>query len=382
MNFSNRTFNTSPASRLAIAVLSAQEEHPLAILGLELSSESDSDGWQQLLPHGKFKAVDGRPFDVPGGHWVINAEIADRLIAQLGAVKNPLVIDYEHQTLNSEKNGKPAIASGWFKEAEWREGSGLWIKPDWTPSAALHIKNDEYRFLSAVFPYDKATGEPLALHSAALVNRPGIDGLQAVTALNAQLTSQTQQETVMNETLRKLFAKLGIEIGDAEDMTDAQGTAALSALDALQLKADNSTDLETEIASLKAGGGAEGVDLSQYVPAVTYNALVTEMAALKAGSDQQTVGQLIADAQKEGRVLAAEVDYINSFAEQQGVAALKALLDKRPVLAALGAQQTEQSGKKSEQGKDADLTAEDLAVLKATGIEREAFIKSKQNLNA
>jgi len=114
----------------------------------------------QLLPAGYFKAaIDSRPSDVPGGHWFIDATIAQNVISKVAARNNKLVIDYEHQTLNSEKNGQPAPAAGWFKHLEWREGVGLFaIDVQWTDAAKAHIQAGEYRFISAVFPYNNQTG--------------------------------------------------------------------------------------------------------------------------------------------------------------------------------------------------------------------------------
>ncbi|MGB0468324.1 MAG: phage protease [Pontibacterium sp.] len=170
MSISSRT--THP-----LAVLAATVDSNIGTVALSLAFDVEADGWCQLLPAGRFNAVDGRPQDVPGEQWMIDARVAQRLIAHASLAQNDLVIDYEHQTLSADQNGQPAPAAGWFKTMEWREGSGLWIKPQWTSRALDFIKNGEYRFLSAVFPYDKHTGEPLSLHSAALVNRPGIDGM-------------------------------------------------------------------------------------------------------------------------------------------------------------------------------------------------------------
>lgn len=374
----------------SIAALSAATNANLGVVALTFELTDPDSGWCQLLPAGEFSAVDGRPFDVPGGKWKINAEIAQRLISLAQNAANDLVIDYEHQTLNADKNGQPAPAAGWFKDQmEWREGSGLWIKPKWNSRALDFIKNEEYRFLSAVFPYNKATGEPLFIHSAALTNRAGIDGMQDLESLCAQIVPKTdltvtdnpshhttQENPEMNEELRKLLATLGIQLKDGEELTDSQATAALTALNTLQADADKAKSLETEMAALKAGSGQ--IDLSQYVPAATYNALVTEMAALKAGSDKESAKQLIADAQAAGKVLAAEVDYLDQLADQQGVAALKALIDSRPELTALHSQQTDDKDK--DRNKDtgvASLSAQELKVCAATGISPEDFLKTK-----
>ncbi|WP_323915866.1 phage protease, partial [Aeromonas caviae] len=94
------------------------------------------------------------------------------------------------------------------------------IKPRWTERAAALVAAKEYRFLSAVFPYD-AQGRPLELRMTAITNDPGVVGMQALAALSAQPTQPGQpatpahavhKETPMNELLKKLLAKLGIEL--------------------------------------------------------------------------------------------------------------------------------------------------------------------------
>ncbi|MCO6441344.1 MAG: hypothetical protein J5I81_09720, partial [Nitrococcus mobilis] len=72
---------------------------------------SDETG-VQLLPDGQFRARDGRPHDAPG--WLIDAAVAERLIARTAAQASATVIDYEHQSLWTELNGQPAPAAGWF----------------------------------------------------------------------------------------------------------------------------------------------------------------------------------------------------------------------------------------------------------------------------
>ena len=122
----------------------------------------------QLFPAGEFAAVDGRPTDVEGGKWILNAALATVLVEQVAAAKTPLVIDYEHQTLLTTENGKPAPAAGWFSQVEWREGEGLYaVGVEWTDSAAAMIEKKEYRFISPVFTYNKR-GEVCQLLHAAL----------------------------------------------------------------------------------------------------------------------------------------------------------------------------------------------------------------------
>ncbi|MGB0732121.1 MAG: phage protease [Pontibacterium sp.] len=365
-----------------LAILSATTDANIANIGtvaLSLVSTPDNNGWCQLLPAGYFSAVDGRPHDVAGGQWFLDAEGAAAIIAHAANLINDLVIDYEHQTLNSDKNGQPAPAAGWFKAMEWREGSGLWIKPNWTQPATNFIKNGEYRFLSAVFPYDKSTGRPLYLHSAALVNRAGLDGMQALEALRAQLNLNTpptsKQEQPMNEALRKLLAKLGIELGENDQLTAEQGQAALSALNELKAQANTATTLATEVAALKANPATAATpDPAKYVPIAAVEALQAQVAVLSAQTKTGEVDALIYKAKDEGRLVPAMEDWARDLGKQD-VAALKAYLDKAAPIAALSQQQS--GGTPPEKTTTTALTAEELEAARLLGKTTEEYAALK-----
>lgn len=374
-----------PPSAIAVAILNARPTTlGLAVLDAQLTQQDD--GWYQLLPVGPFKARDGRPFDVPGGHWQLDKTIATTLINRAKALGQDILIDYDHQTLNVEKTGKEAPAAGWYNgdEIEWREGEGLFIKPRWTERAAALVAAKEYRFLSAVFPYD-AQGRPLELRMTAITNDPGVVGMQALAALSAQLIQPGQPATLtkensMNELLKKLLAKLGIEL--TGDPTDEQLQKALTELDSLQASAKKAPELEaalsaekTALAALKAQPGGQ-VDLAQFVPVATYNALVTQVAALTAQVDTTDAATLIKEARTEGKVVAAEEEYLTAYAAQKGVAALKALLEPRPAIAALTASQTAAVTLPEKKG-EAVLSAEDKYAADQLGISHEDFAKAK-----
>lgn len=379
-----------PPSAIAVAILNARPT-TLGLAVLDAVLGPSDDGWHQLLPVGPFKARDGRPFDVPGGHWQLDKTIATTLINRAKALGQDILIDYDHQTLNVEKTGKEAPAAGWYNgdEIEWREGQGLFIKPRWTERAAALVAAKEYRFLSAVFPYD-AQGRPLELRMTAITNDPGVVGMQALAALSAQPIQPGQPATLtkensMNELLKKLLAKLGIEL--TGDPTDEQLQKALTELDSLQASAKKAPELEaalsaekTALAALKAQTtsvqqGAQ-VDLAQYVPVATYNALVTQVAALTAQVDTTDAATLIKEARTAGKVVAAEEEYLTAYAAQKGVAALKALLEPRPAIAALTASQTAAVTLPEKKG-EAVLSAEDKYAADQLGISHEDFAKAK-----
>ena len=247
------TFHTHKIAALTAATGTER----FAILTAELSASED--GWYQLLPAGYFCARDGRPHDVPGNHWFIDGEIAAQLIARVRQLNQDVLIDYEHQTLNAAKNGQKAPAAGWFNadEMQWRDGAGLFIHPRWTRRAQEHIDALEYRFLSAVFPYNLA-GRPLELRMAALTNDPGVTGMEALAALAAEKfpTHNRPQEDTVPEYLKQLLTRLGVNVADGvTQIDDATGQAALSALDALQANAARVPQLEQNVAALTAQNG-------------------------------------------------------------------------------------------------------------------------------
>lgn len=191
----------------------------------------------------------------------------------------------------------------------------------------------------------------------------------------------------MNEHLIALLGKLGIQPGADGQLTAEQGTAALAAFDNLQASAKKAPELEaalsaekTALAALKAQTtsvqqGAQ-VDLAQYVPVATYNALVTQVAALTAQVDTTDAATLIKEARTAGKVVAAEEEYLTAYAAQKGVAALKALLEPRPAIAALTASQTAAVTLPEKKG-EAVLSAEDKYAADQLGISHEDFAKAK-----
>lgn len=350
-----------------LAVLSSAKPTNNEIGFAALSLESDSDGWYQLLPAGHFKAIDGRPFDVDGGQWFLDEPTALSLIADLKSRVNQTVIDYEHQTLLADQNGQPAPASGWIKDAEWRE-TGLWIKADWTARAAKYISGDEYCYLSAVFPYDKQTGKPLSLHSAALVNRPGLDGLNAVALRSLHFTHSDTPENTEDSPMDR--AQLIMLLGLAETATDAD---IESAIKALQKDKDDAT---SEVASLKAKPPTTSVDLSKYVPIQVVSDMQGELAALSAQVQTGGLDKLIDDAKSDGRLIPSMESWARDLGKDN-FAALKTFLDSAKPVAALSAMQAGQETPPPKSNDEHGLTADELEAAKLTGRTPKEFAALK-----
>ncbi|PHM49354.1 phage protease [Xenorhabdus miraniensis] len=392
-------------------------KHRVAILSAAISDSTD--GWYQLLPAGYFSARDGRPEDVPGGQWFIDANIAGQFIAATAAIGQPVLFDYNHVTLKQDDSPAActeARAAGWLRDPsndmQWREGVGLFVRLSLTPAAQQAVDNREWAYLSAVFPYDES-GHPLYLRLGALTNDPGLTGMQSMAALNAQHNtlispSPTTEDTPMNEMLLQLLEQLGIELPeDTAELTDEALndllTQALAALDTLKASAQVALDtqdviettpdpdaISTEVTSIIDDSTADlteaelileeaalnGVDLTKYVPARAYHLLARQAAVLSAQAKGGSTESLIAAARRTGRVCAAEVPYLRAVANQHGIAALNAAISGRRGISALTRRQTpqyRQPGKRL-----AVLSAADKEAARLQGLSETEFLKRKK----
>mgnify|MGYP001080871091 CR=1 FL=1 len=319
----------------------------------------------QLFPAGKFRATDGRPKDAP--YWYTDASIAAAIIAQVGALANSLVLDYEHQTLFATQNGQPAPAAGWFKTLEWREGDGLYaVDVKWTDRAAAMIAAGEYRYISPVFGYDKKTGAIKSIINAALTNNPALDGMDevAVRAAASFLFKPKETDMQLNELLVSLRKALGLaETADADTIL-AHATRTRIDIDAR----------DAEITALKsAADKVVAPDPAKFVPVETMKALQDDLAALRAQINGRDVDGLIAAALTDGRLLPAQEKWARELGGKD-VTALKGYLDTTQPIAALKGTQTQ--GKVMETGKVPELTESQLAICKAMGVSPEDFRKN------
>ncbi len=329
-----------------------------------------------LIPAGSFRARDGRPKD--SGRWQLNAEAAARIIAQADSGAGDFVIDYEHQTLHAEDNGQPAPAAGWFKKMDWRPGDGLYATDvRWTAKARALIEAGEYRYISPVFEYDKKSGVVSAVLMAALTNYPALDGhsdLAARAAAKFHIIHITKEDEKVDR--KQLIALLGLEAA----ATDEQIEQGLTALKAKAGAADGKdakiaalkTANDAEIMALKAKGGGKP-DPAKYVPVTAFEALKTEVAALKSEQTSNTVADLVKQGIADGRLLPVQEEWATELGNSD-TAALKSYLAKTPAIAALTGSQSK--GKEPEKGPDG-LTADELAVCRNFGISAEEYKKSQ-----
>jgi phage I-like protein len=137
----------------------------------------------RIIPAGRFKASDGRP---AGGMWSMNGANGAKMVDAAQRRQSDYVIDYEHQTMLSNTNGKPAPAAGWFKQLAWRDDGLYVIDARWTVAAKTMLDAEQYRYVSPVFAFDSKTFEIGELINIALTNEPALHGLTDLASLNSQ----------------------------------------------------------------------------------------------------------------------------------------------------------------------------------------------------
>lgn len=364
----------------------------IASLALEITSGNVI----QLFPAGQFRSSDTRPTEC--AHWFIDGTIAKRVIAALAKRKNPIVIDYEHQTYATEQNGAPAPAAGWWSGSNtvWREGSGLFAEGvEWTAKAAAHIDAKEYRFISPVFAYDPSTGEVLAVANAALTNNPALDGMAPVqlAAARAYLTQVNPKEDPAMDELLKILRKLlglpedaseqdilgALQAIEAETAPPAEGGAAATALLAM-LKANKEeiTALKTAVAAAKAAKTATPAvpDPSKYVPVAVVTDLQTQMAALTQRLNGGDINEIIATALASGHLIPSMEQWARDLGAKD-VAMLRDYIKNAAPLALLTQQN---GGNPPTGGNNHGLTAIELEVANQSGMTPEAFAKAKAEM--
>lgn len=129
--------------------------------------------------------VQGSPKEihiVPIGEWKergfrISKEDCDDIVRNFESFGIKLVIDYEHQSLNTQWNGQPAPAAGWIGKLELREKGVYATEVEWTDEAVELIKSKKYGYISPVIVFDDHDPHDdswigCSLHSVALTNTP------------------------------------------------------------------------------------------------------------------------------------------------------------------------------------------------------------------
>ncbi len=146
------------------------------------------------------------------GSFTVDEESGRLAVGAFEEHGTDLPIDYEHQTLGgtySSPNGQ-APAAGWIKALFVESGVGLLAEIEWTDQARGMLASKEYRYLSPVAIIRKSDRKLVAIHSAALTNKPAIVGMEPIVNSAAR-----EGEDTGVEPLAQLRGELGLS-PDAE----------------------------------------------------------------------------------------------------------------------------------------------------------------------
>ena len=144
----------------------------------------DAGGGERILvvPWGQVESLNGS--------FVLDEQAVEAVLDAHRAHGIDLPIDYEHQSLGgayASPNGQ-APAAGWIRslevvspdQASEAQQAGLYAQVEWTPAARARLDAREYRYLSPVVLVRRSDRRVMALHSAALTNKPAIPAMPAI----------------------------------------------------------------------------------------------------------------------------------------------------------------------------------------------------------
>jgi len=132
------------------------------------------------------------------GSFVVDEESARLAVRAFEEHGTDLPIDYEHQTLGgayASPSGQ-APAAGWIKRIFAEPGVGLLAEIEWTQQARKRLTDKEYRYLSPVAIIRKTDRKLVAIHSAALTNKPAIARMRPI--VNRELTGERLEDAEAN----------------------------------------------------------------------------------------------------------------------------------------------------------------------------------------
>lgn len=151
-------------------------EREQAVLADAALGEGDPPERIRLTPWGHVQST--------RGDFLVDEEAARAVQEAFRAHGTDLPIDYEHQTLGgpfaSPRGTAPA--AGWITAIEAVPGEGLFARVTWTDEARRMLAARQYRYLSPVALIERSSRRLVALHSAALTNKPAIVGMEPLVA--------------------------------------------------------------------------------------------------------------------------------------------------------------------------------------------------------
>lgn len=283
--------------------------------------------WVHLIPAGEFSGRDGR------GPYKSNPQ---SVLGQFSTWGMPLVIDYEHQGINTVDNGQPAPAAAWVHELQDRDGE-IWGRAEWTDKAAGMVAAKEYKYLSPVFDHAQ-DGTVIRLVCAGLTNNPNL----YLTAI-ARRAAHAQEKSM--ELLERFIYMLNLPVTSTPDEVAAhlqrvidgvKSTDATVAQMRQLLGLAEDAALETVAQSMQSRINATDPDPSKYVPRAEFERVSHALSGIQAERDAEVTDRLVNTAMSEGKVSPGMESWARSYCTRDR-AGFEKYLETAPVIVAPGA---------------------------------------------
>ncbi|QND52793.1 hypothetical protein HB779_13420 [Phyllobacterium sp. 628] len=331
----------------------------IASLRIEvMSASSDRRSWVHLVPSGTFSGRDGRgPFITLSAASVIKSTKSYH-------GKTQIVVDYEHQSINTKNNGKPAPAAGWIIDLDARR-DGIWGLVEWTKEAAAQIASRQYRYLSPVFTH-REDGTVVGIINVALTNSPNLDQLTAICRTEFPMS---------NDKIAELVANAAKVLGLPAD-TDAKAM-----IDVLRPLVQIATDLAalTGDEQLTPAENSARPDPAKYVPISEFERVVADANQLRQGVTEQAALSHVEDHIRRGVLAPFLKDWavslckvnmpaFDSFAANTGPA-FRAIIEPQTTRLSMNRRETERHA--------LDETAN--AICSKMGLTAEEFTKARND---
>lgn len=254
-----------------------------------------------LVPDGEVESVNG--------NFMVDSESFNLTAKEFDTHGTDLPIDYEHQTLGkqwSSPSGK-APAAGWIRALRYEPGRGIVGQVAWTEEAKAEIRAGKYRYLSPVVIVRKSDGKMVALHSAALTNKPAILDMEKVAARDDTLLGESTMDL---KELRAALTAAGVTLDEAADDT-AVLTAAKAFVENSAKKISDAVASADALGKLAAKVGASDARfetivakleplLTDRIPMAEYTRLAEQVKALQKTEEDRLTERLVAKAIDDG----------------------------------------------------------------------------------
>jgi phage I-like protein len=178
----------------------SENDQEQVVVGSSVVGVGSAMGRVLIAPWGQVQSANG--------DFVLDAEAGRMVVEAFAGHGTDVPVDYEHQSLGgtyASPSGQ-APAAGWIKGLHLvgpEDGGiepGLYADVEWTESAQAKLSAREYRYISPVVIVRKRDRRVVALHSAALTNKPAIVGMRPIVnkAGNEEMEEGMKEEEVIS----------------------------------------------------------------------------------------------------------------------------------------------------------------------------------------